>query len=97
MRKCKWAWENKNYEDGNQISAGRHEKLSLAVESDPHDLNDGLRIDVKRVIGGSIVTFRSYDRTKDRSSSRTYIINDDADFERELGKCITLESMRNGT
>ena len=64
------------------------------IEEDPHDVNDGLRIAVKRVVGGSIVTFRTYDRHRDRSEQRTYIITDEQDFERELGKCITLESMR---
>lgn len=66
----------------------------MAVESDPHELNDGLRINVKRVIGGSIVTFRHYDRKADREGQRTYIITDEQDFERELGKVITMESMR---
>ena len=64
------------------------------IEEDPHDVNDGLRIAVKRVVGGSIVTFRTYDRHRDRTDHRTYIITDEQDFERELGKCITLESMR---
>ena len=67
---------------------------SHVIEEDPHDVNDGLRIAVKRVVGGSIVTFRVYDRHRDRSDQRTYIITDEQDFERELGKCITLESMR---
>lgn len=64
------------------------------IEEDPHDVNDGLRIAVKRVVGGSIVTFRSYDRKMDRTDQRTYIITDEQDFERELSKCITLERMR---
>lgn len=69
-------------------------QVSVGIEGDPHDLNDGLRICVKRVIGGSIVTFRNYDRRIDRDSNRTYIITEEQDFERELGKIITLESMR---
>lgn len=75
-------------------SAKRGRPITLDSDDDPHDVNDGLRIAVKKVIGGHIVTFRVYDRKTDRSDQRTYIITDDQEFERELGKCITLESMR---
>jgi hypothetical protein len=46
------------------------------------------------VIGGFVVSFRTYDRIKDRSDERHYIINDEQDFNSELGKMITMESMR---
>nr|NDG05823.1 hypothetical protein [Oxalobacteraceae bacterium] len=39
-------------------------------------------------------TFHRYDRKRDENHNRTYIITDDQDFERELGKIITLEAMR---
>jgi hypothetical protein len=58
------------------------------------DSEDGLSITVRSAIGGRIVTFRHYDRKTDRSNHRLYIIPEDQDFERELGKMITLESMR---
>jgi hypothetical protein len=67
----------------NKMSAGRD------VESD-----DGLNITVRRAIGGRIVTFRHYDAKTDRHSHRLYVIPEELDFERELGKMITLESMR---
>jgi hypothetical protein len=40
------------------------------------------------------VTFRHYDRKTDRSNHRLYIVPEDQDFERELSKMITMESMR---
>ena len=46
-------------------------RLVQDIEEDPHDVNDGLRIAVKRVVGGSIVTFRTYDRHRDRTDHRT--------------------------
>jgi hypothetical protein len=74
------------------------EKLSASMipicEESP-TWSDGLRITVKRVIGGNIVSFRTYDRRRDESNERHYIITDDQDFDRELGKMITMESMRN--
>lgn len=58
------------------------------------DSDEGLNITVRSAIGGRIVSFRHYDRQKDRNYWKTYIIPDELDFERELGKMITLESMR---
>ncbi len=58
------------------------------------DSEDGLSITVRSAIGGKIVTFRHYDRKTDRSNHRLYIVPEDQDFERELGKMITMESMR---
>jgi len=66
-----------------KMSAGRD------VESE-----DGLNITVRRAIGGRIVTFRHYDVKTDRHSHRLYVIPEELDFERELCKMITLESMR---
>jgi hypothetical protein len=58
------------------------------------DSEDGLSITVRNAIGGRIVTFRHYDRKTDRSNHRLYIVPEGQDFERELGKMITMESMR---
>jgi hypothetical protein len=60
------------------------------------DSEEGLSITVRSAIGGRIVTFRHYDRKTDRSNHKLYIVPDELDFERELGKMITLESMRLG-
>jgi hypothetical protein len=80
------------HEDSDRVYATKaSNKLSVGrdVESD-----DGLNITVRKAIGGRIVTFRHYDAKTDRHSHRLYIIPEDLDFERELGKMITLESMR---
>ena len=93
IRKSKWAWDNKHllnsddYESTGKVSP-------IAIDADPHDLNDGLRICVKRVIGGSLITFKHYDRKLDRSTDKTYIITSEQDFNEELCKILTLESMR---
>lgn len=66
-------------------------KLSVGrdVESD-----EGLNITVRKAIGGRIVTFRHYDNKTDRHHHRLYVVPEELDFERELSKMITLESMR---
>jgi hypothetical protein len=73
-----------------------HWNSSRAVLKSSSDLDseDGLNITVRSAIGGRIVTFRHYDRKTDRTNYRLYIVPEDQDFERELGKMITMESMR---
>lgn len=69
-------------------------KYATVSRADDSDWGDGLNIKVHSAQGGRIVTFYRYDRQKDRSNNTVYIIPDDQDFERELGKLITLEAMR---
>ena len=66
----------------------------LVAKSSGFDSDNGVNIQVHQAIGGRIVNFRHYDHRTDRSTNRTYVIPEDQDFERELGKLITLESMR---
>jgi len=58
------------------------------------DMDDGLNITVRNAIGGRIVSFRHYNHKTDQNTYKVYIVPEDQDFERELGKMITLESMR---
>ena len=58
------------------------------------DSDEGLSITVRNALGGKIVSFRHYDHKADRHYTKLYVVPDDLDFERELGKMITLESMR---
>lgn len=99
-RKSKWAWENRDLLDDSDVLVSattgsgkrRHSNL-ISVEED-NSWGDGLRINIKKMIGGYVVSFRTYDRIKDRHDDRHYIITDEQEFERELGKIITLESMK---
>ena len=70
--------------------------LGIRSNSDNIDGHAGLNITVMNAIGGKIVTFRQYDRRKDDTQFRHYVISDELNFERELGKMITLESIRQG-
>ena len=68
--------------------------IVTSMGSDNIDGHAGLNITVMSAIGGKIVTFRHYDRRKDDTNYRHYVIPDELDFERELGKMITMESIR---
>jgi hypothetical protein len=95
VRKCKWAWENRDVieQDITEQQTKRTIGMQL-VSTEDSSWGDGLRINVRKVIGGSVISFRTYDRIKDRSDERHYIITDEQDFNSELGKMITMESMR---
>jgi len=95
VRKCKWAWENRDIADvAESLAAIRSASTKNLVLQEDETWSDGLRITIKKMIGGFVVSFRTYDRIKDRSDERSYIITDEQDFNSELGKIITMESMR---
>lgn len=55
---------------------------------------DTLNIAVTHAHGGKIITFRRYDSKRDEHNNRVYVLHDELDFNAELAKLITLESMR---
>lgn len=86
-------WLNQDDTYGSNEAYASTKPARLVSRSDI-DSEEGLSITVRSAIGGRIVTFRHYDRKTDRSNHKLYIVPDDQDFERELGKMITMESMR---
>ena len=62
--------------------------------SDDVDSDDGLNITIRNAVGGKIVSFRHFNHRTDRISNTLYVIPEELDVDRELGKVITLESMR---
>ncbi len=98
VRKFQMAWQNRDNRDTAECYPDPVAKLSrgniLEEDISPTNWSDGLRVNIKKIIGGYVVSFRTYDRRTDRTDERHYIITDDKDFNAELGKMITLESMR---
>jgi hypothetical protein len=93
----KWGWDfNRDLRDGNMpADTVRGSKVSrLLRSSEDVDSEQGLNITVRNALGGKIITFRHYDHKTDRHTHRLYVVPDEMDFERELGKMITMESMR---
>jgi hypothetical protein len=94
----RWAYEYRDSPEEPQLASGKvavprgYGTVNRSDEDRPW--GDGLRINVKRINGGSVVTFFRYDSKTDRNDDRHYIITDGADFNSELGKLITMESMR---
>jgi hypothetical protein len=86
----RWVQED----DGRLPSPLNKSRRTIGIDSSTIDGHAGLNITVMSAVGGKIVTFRHYDRRTDDSKYRHYVIPDDLDFERELGKMITMESLR---
>ena len=84
----------RDVDDSPELNMKLSSKYGTVSVSSDSDWGDGLNIQVHSAHGGKIVTFRKYDRKTDRNNNNVYLIPDDKEFERELGKLITLESMR---
>jgi hypothetical protein len=93
LKRLIWQWNQEGreiveYNDSKPI------RSKLTIRGNDIDSDEGLNITVRKAIGGKIVTFRHYDIKLDRSSYKLYVVSDDVDFDKELGKMITMESMR---
>jgi hypothetical protein len=93
LKRLIWQWNQEGrelveYNDSKPI------RSKLTIRGSDVDSDDGLNITVRKAIGGKIVSFRHYDHKTDRANYQLYVISDDVDFDKELGKLITLESMR---
>lgn len=91
----RYVW-NKLRDIGNEPDVAEIPRLNKGTvrARDDFESEEGLNMQVHKAIGGRIVSFNHYDRKTDRGYRKVYIINDEQDFEKELSKIITLESMR---
>jgi hypothetical protein len=88
-----------NYDDDSEYCDRNIKESGLQViESDSHDLLDGLRINIKKLHGGFVVTFRHpHDHNAhhiDEVKQNSYIIQEDEDFNERLGKLLTMELLK---
>jgi len=56
--------------------------------------SDGMRFTLYKALGGFVIETRSYDRRKDENVNSMYVITEEKDLGEELGKIITMESLR---
>ena len=99
INKARWAWQHRDDAEEADVYptpkvGSRRNNLSHLPAVEDVESDTGLNITVRKAIGGKIITFRHYDHKTDRHSNKLYIVPDEMDFEHELGKMITLESMR---
>jgi hypothetical protein len=70
------------------------EHPEIVTDSFPSFDSDPLRINVYKASGGFVVETRKYDRRKDENISSMNIITDDKDLGVELGRIVTMETLR---
>jgi hypothetical protein len=58
------------------------------------DSDKGIRFQVYKANGGTVIETCFYDRQKDRNYNGLYVITDDKDLGKEIGKIITMETMK---
>jgi hypothetical protein len=112
--KARWCWHRANnqhpdWKMENDLLDEVSDKMTRSynsvdtissVEHDPHDLTDGMGINVKKLGGGWVVTFRTQNPPDKNGNyveptKNSHIIREDQDFSNELCKLITLEQIRN--
>ena len=67
--------------------------MSQDVQMDTINSN-GLRFNLYKASGGYVIEIRSYDERTDRNTNKLYVITEDKDLGVEIGKIITMESLR---
>jgi hypothetical protein len=66
-------------------------KMASVHESHEADI-EGMRFTVMPAEGGTIVQMRTYDRRKDESNTRTYVIPEtEADIAHRVGQIVAME------
>jgi len=58
------------------------------------DSDRGIRFNVYKATGGTIIETQFYDRQRDRHHNALHVITEDKDIGKELGKIITMESLK---
>jgi hypothetical protein len=80
-----------NFISPSEVVASR---LSTVRESDTPDI-EGMRFSVMVAEGGTIVQMRTYDRRRDESHNKTYVIPDtEQDIAHRIGQIVSLEMMK---
>jgi hypothetical protein len=56
--------------------------------------SEGMRFQLYKAAGGFVIETRKYDERKDEHHCKMYVITEEQDLGAELGKIITMESLR---
>ena len=114
-RKARWAWKRGNYQypelrleqdlldqRAAELYNDRGEVVSTVSEELTAD-SDGMRIDIRHVMGGYVVTVR-HDRRENHKSNTlngyqepirtSYIVTNQQDFDQELCKILSMERLK---
>lgn len=77
-----------------EVSAKLSRRNSMTIDNDGLDSDKAIRFAAYKASGGMVVETNFYDRIKDRSHRTLHIITDDQDLGKEIGKIITMETLK---
>jgi hypothetical protein len=67
----------------------------VSRDIEPDSLSsEGMRFQLYKASGGFVIETRKYDERKDEHNCKMYVITEEQDLGAELGKIITMESLR---
>ena len=78
----------------NWLMDGSVEQDLIVKEEAPSLNSEGIRFEVHKASGGFVIETRYYDRKTDMHNNKIYVVTEDKDLGQEIGKIITMESMR---
>lgn len=91
-------WEDEKRQNQERESANKINRLSGSLISvGPPSIDQperAIQFTVYNANGGRVIETRRYDKKTDRSSNGLYVINNDADFGKEIDKIITMETLK---
>lgn len=88
-------WSNQQMQE--RESDIQIKRQSIGLDRGPLHIDQperALQFTVYSANGGRVVETRRYDKKTDRNTNGLYVINNDADFGKEIDKIITMESLR---
>jgi len=91
----KWLqnWFDRRVENSWNRAGDRKRENSISLREVRDDRN-GLQIQVNNAVGGRVVQIGVFDKQRHEYNYTTYIITDEQDFNHELAKAITAESLK---
>lgn len=88
-------WSNQQRQENEVSVISKRSSIGLDRGSAQIDQPErALQFTVYVANGGRVVETRKYDKKTDRNTNGLYVINNDADFGKEIDKIITMESLR---
>lgn len=92
LKKKLYHWINSAY-DNHVVECEPH-SIGRSIVTSTLDSDRNIRFNVYKATGGTIIETSFYDRHKDRHNSSLHIITDDQDIGKEIGKIITMETLK---
>jgi hypothetical protein len=92
LKKKMYHWINSAYSDEQLVC--EQPSLGRSIVTSTLDSDRNIRFNVYKASGGTIIETSFYDRHKDRHNNSLHVITDDKDIGKELGKIITMETLK---